>query len=1363
MSESLINDPKREATSSIRGYVYQAYQSIFAWMRLAEHEVLYLERAEDFDVHEADKVTATQVKDTAASGTLTLRSADVVEAINNFWGHKQRNPDKTVTLRFLTTALPGQEKGVYFGSVGKGLEYWGSIARGEQIPLTPLREFLLDLALHKPLIDFLRESDDITIRHQFIRCIHWDTGSKPIEALVASIRDQLVIHGDRRGVDSYHSEKVLDTLLRRVAELLTSKGERRLSYADFCRAFDEAIMELMPRGEAAVLRGFTSRLYPLSQVTTSPVLNDLMKAPPVLGEPLPLVRGAAQRERLVTDLAGILQCHGAIILHGSTGLGKTSLARLLTDKIGGSRVWGGFRGRNPIQIADHLRRAAFEMKALGILPKLVLDDLDLGSMAKYEREFIVLVFSVINNGGTIVITGPSQCPTDLLNKLWLPKKCDQEVPYLDEEDVATIVINHGLEERQKLKQWSRVIWLTTQGHPQLVHARIRNLQSKAWPPVEDMSWLQTTDLEEQRTFSRRRLMDEIPSEGARSLAYRLSLMMEQFPRQLALDLAHIPPPLPMPGESFDCLVGPWIERVGEDSYRVSPLLQSEGDKVLSAPETKAVHETIALRILGRKSVSPTEVGIAFLHALIAKSEGALIQLARGIIFSEPEALRAVGDVVSWFPAMALEPGQQLYQENPMVDLILRLAQHRVAAASRQGEKALVIMDRTFELLEQVKDVRPDKISSIMAYSTFLNTIEIPIPPRRSVDMLSRLMDLAEDEEAFSEILKNFKKMEEAGVPMAGLSPFQTLFSLEAARITGLDDLDELLSSLEHLNPEKRAHLVYVLSYEDKDIQIADLLIGSAWVRDATHNRLEVKKAITVLRRSLELGRAWQVHALSRAAYVATSVIYDEYGNASQTALDVLDEADNELGPDDARVLNQRAKVLLHLKENRQALALFERALAGGDLPEVEQVFACRSAGIAAAGSSDWSAAERLFLLGTSKAERADFLYGMGVGLKADAAFARWKQGRVRDALKLYAEVVTSLESIPFDKDLKSRHLHALVRHSLAWIYGVDRRLTDREMVEPPPGACSSQDPHEGLKDLRISGVLEIWGLLGNIDTKLGTGLGITQLVLEKAGGKLPLLIRIDERISKYEALWNSADAGIAIPVIIGMIEVSNYRKEFEASAFDGWQIGDIPGLPVGHWNDPRNRAYLLFHVFSVGILATARKALTPLPIEQWRGDLEIFGIRGEEVERFLNILDGKEAVRDEEFLEQAAFALYKIREATISPIDLFVYHFRLLNALVTGDWGYFVGNAFADLVSRQWLEVTENQKFALRSPAFYVPVLVTKCNKTDISGYAKAGSILETAADATGTQLAQSGRDFLSRVKRGETLTKSASEPLRTK
>jgi len=208
IDEPIIHDHKREATASIRGYVYQAYQSVLAWMRLKESEILFLEGAEDFDIHEGNAVETTQVKDTAKSGPITLRSSDVVKAINNFWKHRQLNPDKEIRLRFLTTSIPGQETNVLFGSAGKGLEYWELAARDDRTSIGPLKECLLGLELDSSLKHFLNESDEHKIREELICPIHWDTGSKPKDALMADILDQLVMIGSKRGVDSRHSSKL---------------------------------------------------------------------------------------------------------------------------------------------------------------------------------------------------------------------------------------------------------------------------------------------------------------------------------------------------------------------------------------------------------------------------------------------------------------------------------------------------------------------------------------------------------------------------------------------------------------------------------------------------------------------------------------------------------------------------------------------------------------------------------------------------------------------------------------------------------------------------------------------------------------------------------------------------------------------------------------------------------------------------------------------------------------------------------------------------------------------------------------------------------------------------------------------------
>lgn len=96
--------PNRDATASIRGYVYQIYQSVLAWMLLDEDDVLVFEGAEDFDVHADSSVVTTQVKCKARN--VTLRSGAVVDVIQNFWAHQQCNDGFRVSFRFLSTTVP---------------------------------------------------------------------------------------------------------------------------------------------------------------------------------------------------------------------------------------------------------------------------------------------------------------------------------------------------------------------------------------------------------------------------------------------------------------------------------------------------------------------------------------------------------------------------------------------------------------------------------------------------------------------------------------------------------------------------------------------------------------------------------------------------------------------------------------------------------------------------------------------------------------------------------------------------------------------------------------------------------------------------------------------------------------------------------------------------------------------------------------------------------------------------------------------------------------------------------------------------------------------------------------------------------
>ena len=153
--------------------------------------------------------------------------------------------------------------------------------------------------------------------------------------------------------------------------------------------------------------------------------------------------------------------------------------------------------------------------------------------------------------------------------------------------------------------------------------------------------------------------------------------------------------------------------------------------------------------------------------------------------------------------------------------------------------------------------------------------------------------------------------------------------------------------------------------------------------------------------------------------------------------------------------------------------------------------------------------------------------------------------------------------------------------------------------------------------------------------------------------------------------------------------------------------------------------------------------------------MHFYNIAGSEVDRFFALLTGAERPLDNRPLEEAALALRRIREDMLGPKDLLICHFRLLDALFSGDWGKPVGDALAKIVVAQWVNVSEHQRFALISPSLYAPMLMKKCEDVGRSGFSKVASILKTASAATGVRLADSGVAFLTQVERGEGITSS--------
>ena len=141
---------------------------------LAEDEVLYLEGAEDFDTISGNIATATQVKDTQHK--ITLRSQEVNDAINNYWGLQDNHRDMSVKFRFLTRSQIGVERGNPFGEAQAGLHVWKRCS-GDEATITKISEFLQTTGkISQEVADFLNRAEPQQIYEQLIEPYYLGNG-----------------------------------------------------------------------------------------------------------------------------------------------------------------------------------------------------------------------------------------------------------------------------------------------------------------------------------------------------------------------------------------------------------------------------------------------------------------------------------------------------------------------------------------------------------------------------------------------------------------------------------------------------------------------------------------------------------------------------------------------------------------------------------------------------------------------------------------------------------------------------------------------------------------------------------------------------------------------------------------------------------------------------------------------------------------------------------------------------------------------------------------------------------------------------------------------------------------------------------
>ncbi|QZI68558.1 hypothetical protein K5F93_19350 [Pseudomonas protegens] len=247
-------DLNRQATASLRGYVYQLHASAAAWLKLKADDELYLEVAEDFTEllrepgRRDDVLRATQVKDTRESGTVTLNSPDVLAAIESLYRLRTCNPGREVRFIFLTTSRIGQERKNALSSGVAGLTAWEAAASGGGVEA--LCAALLQRTLSKELRTYITNSPAEQLRAELFSPMVFACGESDWRSLEESNRRTIVSRRQQLRSTADMAHRAYDAVFRDVVACALGSHPRRLNEEQLLACLERATSIAVPSSVA---------------------------------------------------------------------------------------------------------------------------------------------------------------------------------------------------------------------------------------------------------------------------------------------------------------------------------------------------------------------------------------------------------------------------------------------------------------------------------------------------------------------------------------------------------------------------------------------------------------------------------------------------------------------------------------------------------------------------------------------------------------------------------------------------------------------------------------------------------------------------------------------------------------------------------------------------------------------------------------------------------------------------------------------------------------------------------------------------------------------------------------------------------
>ena len=430
----------------------------------------------------------------------------------------------------------------------------------------------------------------------------------------------------------------------------------------------------------------------------------LFRATSVNLDPPPLPSRLARRPRTVEKVLGVLADGEFPVLVGDALAGKTVLARLVVEVHGRPVCWIRLTGTDSERAAHELdtalaalagptplfdRRSWYSQacRRLGSGSLVIIDDLPAFEAGDTHAQWLSTFLPCCRAQGVgLIATTSVSLPASFDGGSSGERLVTFPVPPLDQEDVAELLGSWGAP-NEFIARAARLVHLTCRRHPFIISAACDYLRRRGWRLGDEEfdALLGAAPAASLVGDVERRLRRTVTDPATRELLYRLALVGDRFPAEVADSVATVSQALDRPRERFADLTGPWVKELAGGMFEVSPLLSRLAEKRL--PERRRIncHRRIGSALI-RRRFNQNQAAIAISHMHRAGE----FDRAGGILFMVlATALRETREVpddpiFSMWSAAELPGGMNLN-----VRLVIRAVQIEIAKRRRKPTNYLL--------------------------------------------------------------------------------------------------------------------------------------------------------------------------------------------------------------------------------------------------------------------------------------------------------------------------------------------------------------------------------------------------------------------------------------------------------------------------------------------------------------------------------------------------------------------------------------------------------------------------------------------------------------------------------------------------